>query len=68
MDTAVIKELAAPMTRMYGKRQAFEWDDRYATEATANGDSIMHQRWAAVAALLGEAIEMDERNGHIGRS
>ena len=63
MEQTAIRELASAMTRMYGPKKAFEWADRYAHEATTLGDGVMHGRWAAVAALLGEALANQERHG-----
>ena len=74
MEKASISELASTMRRMYGARQAFDWAGRYAAEATAIGDALMHSRWAQVAAVLGEMLDQQERHravlesGHPGRA
>lgn len=61
MNRADIQELAASMVRMYGPRMAFDIADRYAHDATALEDKVMHARWAEVAAILAKAIEADGR-------
>lgn len=61
LEQVAITELAASMKRMYGASQAVDWAGRYAAEAASVNDVLMHARWAAVAALLGEVIDRGSR-------
>jgi hypothetical protein len=61
MTSIEARDLANSMVRMYGATAAFNLASRYAHECTDNGDTSGHNRWAAVAAVIGEAIEQRNR-------
>jgi hypothetical protein len=61
MNSNEARDLANSMVRMYGATTAFNLASRYAHECTDNGDTSGYDRWAAAAALIGEAIEQQKR-------
>jgi hypothetical protein len=61
MDTTEIRELAESMTRTYGKARALSLAERYALSANTRHDIFMHDKWAAVAAVLSKALESEQR-------
>jgi len=56
------------MIRFYGKAQAFSLARHYAGQATATGNCNGDNRWAAVAAMIGESIELDQQFGKLTRT
>lgn len=61
MERVAIPELASAMLRFYGARAASTLADCYASEAIAHGDSLRHFRWAKVAVLLRDVVQLDDR-------
>lgn len=63
MERADIQELANAAMRLHGKCRALKLADRYATNASAENDHHQFLRWAAVAALIAEYLELEKRFG-----
>lgn len=63
MERADIGELADAAMRLHGKCRALKLAYRYAANASAENDQFLFGRWAAVAALIAEHLELEARFG-----